>query len=124
MGGALGSVLIGVFADVGGDVTGGDPAASGELFGKQLAAVTITAVYSYVMSILILLLLGLFFRLKPDTAEISDLDKSFHNESAYDDGMDDSNYAGTAMAANKANHKAIQNGGLPTAVEAVDANNI
>jgi Amt family ammonium transporter len=93
MGGAVGSIMCGVFADK--DV--GGFSASGELFGKQLAAVVIAAVYSYLVTILILLVLGLFVRLKPTLTEISDPDKSFHGESAYNE-QDDSKYAGTAVA--------------------------
>lgn len=62
MGGALGSVLIGAFADP----TVGGVAASGSLFGKQFAAVLLGAVYSYIATVLILLFCGLVFRLKPD----------------------------------------------------------
>ena len=47
MGGALGSVLVGFFAD---DSVGG-VSASAELVGKQLAAVAFTAAYSYVVTI-------------------------------------------------------------------------
>ena len=94
MGGALGSVLIGLLANE--EVGGFGP--SGELFGKQIVAVAIAAVYSYVLTILILLLLGLVFRLKPDLNEITDLDKSFHGEAAYADTTEnDSKYAGTAV---------------------------
>ena len=63
MGGALGSILIGVFADPA--VSGGGPAASGELFGKQLAATAIAAVYSYFVTVVLLKLIGLVLRLKP-----------------------------------------------------------
>jgi len=94
MGGALGSVLIGAFADP----SVGGVAASGELFGKQLTAVLLGAVYSYIATVLILLFCGLVFRLKPDIQEITDPDKSFHGESAYTDPSDpenDSKYSGT-----------------------------
>ena len=93
MGGALGSVLIGVFAD--NDV--GGVASSGELVGKQLVAVLFAAVFSYISTIAILLVVGCFFRLKPNVSEITDLDFSFHGETAYDPEMNDSKYAGTAV---------------------------
>jgi len=95
MGGALGSLLLGVLADkdVGGETAGG------EFFGKQLAAVVLAAVYSYVVSILILMLIGLVCRLKPTAVEIIDMDHSQHGESAYLDALEnDSKYAGTFFA--------------------------
>lgn len=96
MGGAIGSVMIGAFADV----NVGGVAASGELLGKQLLAVVFCALYSYILTILLLVLIGLVFRLKPNVTEITDLDLSFHGESAYDpENMNDSKYAGTAAAA-------------------------
>ena len=57
--------------------------ASGAFFGKQCVATLIAAVYSYVVSALLLLLIGLVIRLKPTKEEIADLDKAFHGESAY-----------------------------------------
>ena len=66
MGGALGSILIGVFADP----TVGGVAAGGELFGKQLLATTIAAVYSYLATVLILLFCGIIYRLKPNINEV------------------------------------------------------
>jgi len=97
MGGAIGSILIGVFAD---EAVGGVQA-SGKLLGKQIAAVTIAAVYSYAASMLLLLLIGTVFRLKPTLGEIVDVDKSFHGESAYTDAESDSKYAGTAFDPSK-----------------------
>ena len=95
MGGAIGSVLIGVFADT--EVSGGLHR-SGELFGKQVVAVLLAAIYSYVVSALLLLALGLVFRLKPTQEEITDVDKSFHGENAYFDEHDFGNYSGTNVA--------------------------
>jgi len=95
MGGALGSLLLGVLAD---EAVGG-VGPSGEFFGKQLAAVLIAAVYSYGASILILLLIGTMCRLKPSAVEIIDMDHSQHGESAYLDALEnDSKYAGTFFA--------------------------
>merc|ERR1712072_1573935 len=101
IGGALGSVLLGAFADSNVNESLG---ASGELFGKQIVAVLIAAVWSYFFTFIILILLGLVIRLKPSIQEISDPDKSFHGESAYtDDAENDSKYAGTAMGEIKVN---------------------
>ena len=101
MGGALGSVLLGAFAD---SNVNESLSAGGELFGKQIVAVIIAAVWSYVFTFIILILLGLVIRLKPSIQEISDPDKSFHGESAYtDDAENDSKYAGTAMGEIKVN---------------------
>jgi Amt family ammonium transporter len=101
MGGALGSVLLGAFAD---SNVNESLNAGGELFGKQIVAVIIAAVWSYVFTFIILILLGLVIRLKPSVQEISDPDKSFHGESAYtDDAENDSKYAGTAMGEIKVN---------------------
>ena len=95
MGGALGSLLLGVLADE--KVGGVGP--SGLFFGKQLAAVVLAAVYSYVVTILILLVIGLGMRLKPTAVEIVDMDHSQHGESAYLDALEnDSKYAGTFFA--------------------------
>ena len=71
----------------------GGVGASGELFGKQLAAVLIAAVYSYVVSILILMAIGCVCRLKPTAVEIVDMDHSQHGEAAYLDALEnDSKY--------------------------------
>ena len=92
MGGALGSILVGALAD--NDVGGVGP--SGELFGKQFAAVLIAAVYSYAVSILILMAIGVVCRLKPTAVEIVDMDHSQHGESAYLDALEnDSKYTWT-----------------------------
>ena len=92
MGGAIGSLFVGIFADK--SVGGFD--ASGELFGKQLVCVVVAAVHSYLMTMVLLLVIGKVVRLKPTTVEITDVDKSFHGENAYI--VDDSNYAGTNFA--------------------------
>ena len=110
MGGALGSVLVGVFSDP--SVSGG-PAWSGELFGKQLVATIIAAVYSYIASVLLLRLIGLCLRLKPTKEEMADIDKAFHGELAYTATPGNSFYQGTdftgaaamGMAAGPGNNK-------------------
>jgi Amt family ammonium transporter len=79
MGGLLGSILVGIFAD---ENVGG-VAASGELFGKQCAAVALAAVYSYVLSFAMIYIIGTCMELKPKTEEMDDLDWAFHGERAY-----------------------------------------
>ena len=79
MGGALGSVLLGILAD---EDVGGVPG-SATFFGKQLVAVVTCAVYSYVVTLLILKLLDLCTRLKPTPGEMAHLDRAFHGEEAY-----------------------------------------
>ena len=69
-GGVLGSILIGCFSD---------PKISGSLverraLGKQIVATLIAAVYSYVVTVVILKLIGLVMRLKPTKEEMADID--------------------------------------------------
>ena len=80
MGGVLGSILVGCLSDP--KISGG-PEWSGELFGKQIVATLIAAVYSYVVTVVILKLIGLVMRLKPTKEEMADIDKAFHGELAY-----------------------------------------
>ena len=61
MGGAIGSILIGALAD---DEVGG-VAASGELFGKQLAATLLCAAYSYLFSFVVLFVMTKVWDIKP-----------------------------------------------------------
>lgn len=70
MGGFLGTLLIGCFAD---ESVGGT-AASGSLFGIQLACALITAVYSCVMTIVLLKLIncGNKIALLPSDVEIAE----------------------------------------------------
>mmetsp|Transcript_46726 Transcript_46726/g.111240 ORF Transcript_46726/g.111240 Transcript_46726/m.111240 type:complete len:521 (-) Transcript_46726:276-1838(-) len=82
MGGWIGSILIGVFAD---PILGG-PAASGEQFAKQLAAAVGTAVYSFIVSFVLLHLVNLITPVVPSDADIAEgLDSSMHGEHAYDE---------------------------------------
>ncbi|KAJ1494146.1 hypothetical protein T484DRAFT_2610272 [Baffinella frigidus] len=75
MGGWIGSILIGVFAD---PILGG-PAASGEQFAKQLAAAVGTAVYSFIVSFVLLHLVNLITPVVPSDADIAEgLDSSMH----------------------------------------------
>jgi Amt family ammonium transporter len=100
MGGALGSILVGVLSDP--TVTGGDPAWSGPQLGKQVVATLIAAVYSYIVSVVLLKLIGLVMRLKPTKEEMADIDKAWHGELAYTGTPGNSFYAtgqGAAAAA-------------------------
>jgi len=80
MGGVLGTIAIGVF----GSMQGAD--ASGELFGKQLAAVALVSTYSFVLTFLMLKIINVIpgLHLLPSEKELLDgLDHSFHGEKAY-----------------------------------------
>ena len=80
MGGVLGSLCIGVF----GSMQGAE--ASGELFGKQLAAVVLVSVYSFVLSFILLKVINKIpgLHLLPSDEELAvGLDQSFHGEKAY-----------------------------------------
>ena len=80
MGGYLGTLMTGILADREVNAVHG----SGELFGKQLAAATGCAVYSYVVGYLLIKLIGRFMQLVPDKDTISiGLDVSMHGERAY-----------------------------------------
>ena len=79
MGGALGSILVGVLADEG----VGGVQRSGELFGKQVVAVLLAAFYSYVVTFLILFLLSKCMVIKPTSEEMLDLDMAFHGEGKF-----------------------------------------
>jgi len=82
MGGFLGTVLIGAFADE--SVNG--VKASGEQFGKQLAAACFTAVYAFVVTYAMIKVIGKFMQLLPDQIALDmGLDVSIHGERAYKD---------------------------------------
>jgi hypothetical protein len=70
MGGFFGTLLIGCFAD---ESVGGTPA-SGSLFGIQLTCAVITAVYSYIMTIILLKLIncGNKIALLPSQVELTE----------------------------------------------------
>jgi Amt family ammonium transporter len=79
MGGALGSILLGILADK--DVGGVD--GSGEFLGKQTLVVFGCAAYSYLITYALLAIMGLVCPLKPTAEEMADLDSHFHGEEAY-----------------------------------------
>jgi Amt family ammonium transporter len=94
MGGFLGTVLLGVLADGsecdnGGDISQSIPSycvnpntitRSGEQFGKQLVAAILCAVYSFLVSFVMLKVLDKIIPLKPQDG---DLDQNEHGERAY-----------------------------------------
>ena len=79
MGGALGSILLGILADheVGGQ------AADFNFFSKQLATTFGCAAYSYIVTMVLLKLLDMCTRIKSTPEEMKDIDMAFHGESAY-----------------------------------------
>lgn len=84
MGGWLGTVAIGIFADE--TVSGGLVKASGEQFGKQLGAACGTAVYAFVVAFALIKVIQKFMVLLPPQEAIElGLDASIHGERAYKD---------------------------------------
>jgi len=80
MGGYLGTLTIGVFADP--EVNG--VAASPEQFAKQFAAASGAALYSFLVAFVLVKIIGRFSRLMPNPEEIEEgLDRSFHKNAAY-----------------------------------------
>jgi len=84
MGGALGSVLLGVLADK--DV--GGQAAGAEFFAKQLCTVVGCAAYSYIMTLFLLKAIESVTRIKTTAEEMDNLDAAFHGEDAYSPGLE------------------------------------
>jgi ammonium transporter, Amt family len=82
MGGLLGSILLGALADVG----IGGMERSGTFFGKQIAACVFCAVWTFVMSYLLLFLINKVTPVLPTKEQMREgLDVSLHGEYAYDD---------------------------------------
>lgn len=84
VGGILGSILVGVFAEA--SVNGVNGLVFGDFhqFGVQLLGVIITGVYSFVVTFGILKLLDMFEPVRvSEEAEIKGLDTSLHGETAY-----------------------------------------
>ena len=97
MGGFLGTLLIGCFAEESVNPAMGIKA-SGEQFGKQLAAACGTAVYAFVVAYVMIKVIGKFMQLVPDQIALeSGLDVSIHGERAY---KDTSNSGGARNVAN------------------------
>jgi Amt family ammonium transporter len=82
MGGFLGTLCIGIFAD---ENVGGIKA-SGELFGKQFAAAVGTAVYAYAVGFALVKVIEKFMKIIPPQHALElGLDASIHGERAYKD---------------------------------------
>ena len=82
MGGFLGTLCIGIFADE--NVNGAK--ASGELFGKQFAAALGTAVYAYAVGFALVKVIEKFMKIIPPQHALElGLDASIHGERAYKD---------------------------------------
>lgn len=85
VGGILGSILTGVFAS---PETGAPPGlifGESGLFFSNLAATGISVVYAFVMTWIVLKVIGIFIQLKPNKDEIeAGLDMSLHGERALD----------------------------------------
>lgn len=79
MGGFFGTLMIGVFASE--DVCGFS--GSAELFGKQAAAASLCAAYSFIVSYALLKVIDMVIPLKPLAGEVDNLDISLHGEFAY-----------------------------------------
>jgi len=93
MGGFLGTCLLGLLADPaecaeGGSqpswcVNPGSVTRSGEQFGKQVAAASLCAAYSFVITVVLLKFIGLLTSIVPTPEEQEDLDMSMHGEMAH-----------------------------------------
>jgi Amt family ammonium transporter len=87
VGGMLGALLIGVFADTAFNQAGGDGLLAGgglALLGKQAVAVVATLVFSFVLSLALLKLVDLVVGLRvTEEEELSGLDISQHEEVGY-----------------------------------------
>jgi Amt family ammonium transporter len=87
MGGIIGSLLLGFFADKGVNALGADGVFFGggaELLGKQLLAVGVTLAYSFVVSLVLAKVIDATMGLRvPPDQEAEGLDVSQHSETAY-----------------------------------------
>ncbi|HEY7781163.1 MAG TPA: ammonium transporter [Ktedonobacterales bacterium] len=85
VGGALGTILTGVFAIVAINKVSGLVAGDGRQFGVQVLGVAIAAVYSFAVTYAILKLVNLFVPVRvSQDVEAKGLDQSLHGEVAYD----------------------------------------
>jgi Amt family ammonium transporter len=93
MGGLMGTCLLGLLADPsecgeGGAqpswcVNPGTVTRSGEQFGKQVAAAFLCAAYSFVVTVVLLKVIGLVHPIVPTSEEQENLDKAMHGEQAH-----------------------------------------
>jgi ammonium transporter, Amt family len=90
MGGALGTIMLGVFASKAMNSAGADGLLLGgtTFFLKQVAAVGIACIYAFVFTYGMLTLINLItpVRVKPEEEE-GGLDDALHGEKAYDEGV-------------------------------------
>lgn len=89
VGGVLGTILLGVFAAKSFNPAGTDGLLLGNatFFGVELLAVTIAAIYSFIFTYIMLILINLFTPVKvSQEEEILGLDIAIHGEKAYDEG--------------------------------------
>ncbi len=89
VGGVLGTILLGVFAAKSFNPAGTDGLLLGNatFFGVELLAVTIAAIYSFIFTYIMLILINLFTPVKvSQEEEILGLDVAIHGEKAYDEG--------------------------------------
>jgi Amt family ammonium transporter len=89
IGGVLGTILLGVFASKAFNAAGADGLLLGNwnFFGVELLAVAIAAIYSFIFTYLMLIIINLFTPVKVTEAdEMAGLDIALHGEKAYDEG--------------------------------------
>lgn len=90
MGGALGVILLGVFASKSMNAAGADGLLLGgsSFFFKQLVAVIGASIYAFVFTYVMLILINMITPVKvSETEEDLGLDESLHGEKAYDTGV-------------------------------------
>ena len=86
VGGGLGTILTGLFGSVAinGAYRGAAIDGHWASLGLQCLAVLITGTYAFVVTVIILKVIGLFMDLRvPEDVEIAGLDEALHGESAY-----------------------------------------
>jgi Amt family ammonium transporter len=89
IGGVLGTILLGVFASKAFNAAGADGLLLGNwnFFGVELLAVAIAAIYSFIFTYIMLIIINLFTPVKVTEAdEMAGLDIALHGEKAYDEG--------------------------------------
>ena len=87
VGGLLGTILLGVFASSAINGQGGLLEGDSSFFMKEVAAVVIAAVYAFVFTYVMLIIINYVTRVKVTSEmEILGLDAALHGEKAYDEG--------------------------------------
>jgi Amt family ammonium transporter len=90
VGGALGTILLGVFATKAMNSAGADGLFAGgtDFFLKQLTAVICSALYAFIFTYIMLGLINKITKVKVSEAEeVTGLDEALHGEKAYDEGV-------------------------------------